>query len=255
MIAERGVAGTRLADVAERIGVSPPAVLYWFDSKEQLLAEALVADEDRYYNALGVRLAELERSRRAPLAADLLGRGIGAGEFALWLELWAWSLRDAGLSEARERLDHRWRGEIEKIVRDGQVSGVFGGRRPPRGGARDRLAARRPHGPGPPRRQPPPEQMVEVAVLVAERLLECELPRPPLLSVEEMLAGAEAWGPESALGRDDLAPPAAEGGGGRRRRALRAPRSSPPARTPPSPAASRRTRHRGACRWRGPTTR
>ena len=34
--------------------------------------------------------------------------------------------------------------------------------------------------------------MVEVAVLVAERLLECELPRPPLLSVEEMLAGVEA---------------------------------------------------------------
>ena len=66
MIAERGVAGTRLADVAERIGVSPPAVLYWFDSKEQLLAEALVADEDRFYNALGVRLDRARRPRRPP---------------------------------------------------------------------------------------------------------------------------------------------------------------------------------------------
>ena len=37
-----------------------------------------------------------------------------------------------------------------------------------------------------------PERMVEVAVLVAERLLECELQRPPLLSVEEMLPGVEA---------------------------------------------------------------
>ena len=130
MIAERGVAGTRLADVAERIGVSPPAVLYWFDSKEQLLAEALVADEDRYYNALGVCLAELDdpAERLSLLISSAAG---SAGEFALWLELWAWSLRDAGLSEARERLDHRWRGEIEKIVRDGQVSGVFGDVDPP----------------------------------------------------------------------------------------------------------------------------
>ena len=73
VIAERGVAGTRLADVAERIGVSPPAVLYWFDSKEQLLAEALVADEERFYNALGIRLDELGRPRRAACAADRLG--------------------------------------------------------------------------------------------------------------------------------------------------------------------------------------
>ena len=29
VIAERGVAGTRIADVAARSGVSPPAVLYW----------------------------------------------------------------------------------------------------------------------------------------------------------------------------------------------------------------------------------
>ncbi len=191
MIAERGVAGTRLADVAERIGVSPPAVLYWFDSKEQLLAEALVADEHRYYHALGIRLAELENpaDRLSLLISSAAG---SASEFALWLELWAWSLRDAGLSEARERLDHRWRGEIEKIVRDGQIAGVFADVPAAQAALAiaslldgltvqvrlgDSLSA---------------ERMVEVAVLAAERLLECELSRPPLLSVGEMLAGVEA---------------------------------------------------------------
>lgn len=191
MIAERGVAGTRLADVAERIGVSPPAVLYWFDSKEQLLAEALVADEDRFYNALGVRLAELPDP--ADRLALLISAAAGsAGEFALWLELWAWSLRDGGLSEARERLDHRWRCEIEKVIRDGQVAGVFG--EVGAGEAAlaiasllDGLTVQVRLG-----ESLSSQSMVEVAALVAERLLDCELPRPPLVSVEEMLPGVEA---------------------------------------------------------------
>jgi AcrR family transcriptional regulator len=190
VIAERGVAGTRLADVAERIGVSPPAVLYWFDSKEQLLAEALVADEDRFYAALGARLDQLPdpADRLALLIAAAAG---SAGEFALWLELWAWSLRDRGLSEARERLDHRWRGEIEKVVRDGQAAGAFGPSDAKEvalaiASLLDGLTVQVRLG-----ESPSAEEMVEVAVLVAELLLECELIRPPLASVESMLAGAE----------------------------------------------------------------
>jgi AcrR family transcriptional regulator len=191
VIAERGVAGTRLADVAERIGVSPPAVLYWFDSKEQLLAEALVADEDRFYHALGMRLAEL--SDPAECIALLISAAAGgAGEFALWLELWAWSLRDEGLGEARERLDHRWRCEIERIVRDGQAAGVFGTVEAADAALAlasllDGLTVQVRLG-----ETISPERMVEIAALVAERLLDCELPRLPLVSVEEMLTGAEA---------------------------------------------------------------
>ena len=48
VITERGLAATRIADVAERAGTSAPAVLYWFDSREQLLNEALIADEERF---------------------------------------------------------------------------------------------------------------------------------------------------------------------------------------------------------------
>jgi AcrR family transcriptional regulator len=191
VIAERGVAGTRLSDVAERIGVSPPAVLYWFDSKEQLLAEALVADEERFYKALGIRLEELAdpADRLALMIASAAG---SAGEFALWLELWAWSLRDAGLSEARERLDHRWRCEIEKVIRDGQAAGTFGGADPTEAALAiasllDGLTVQVRLG-----ESLSPEAMVDVAALVAGRLLDCELPRPPLASIEKMVAGVEA---------------------------------------------------------------
>ena len=44
VITERGLTATRIADIAERAGTSPPAVLYWFESREQLLTEALTAD-------------------------------------------------------------------------------------------------------------------------------------------------------------------------------------------------------------------
>ena len=58
VIAERGVSGTRIADVAERAGTSAPGVLYWFDSKDQLLGEALAAAEARFGEVIaGMRRA------------------------------------------------------------------------------------------------------------------------------------------------------------------------------------------------------
>jgi AcrR family transcriptional regulator len=124
VIAERGVAATRIADVAERSGVSPPAVLYWFDSKEQLLAEALTADDDRFYEELSGRLAEAETP--AERMVVLIETAAADNDFALWMELWTWALRDADLRAARERFDSRWRATIEAVVADGVATGEFG---------------------------------------------------------------------------------------------------------------------------------
>ncbi len=40
VLRERGFAQTRMSDVAHRLGVSPPLVVYHFGSKDALLAEA-----------------------------------------------------------------------------------------------------------------------------------------------------------------------------------------------------------------------
>jgi AcrR family transcriptional regulator len=53
VIAERGIASTRIADIAERAGTSSPAILYWFESKDELLAEALTVEEERFYELGG----------------------------------------------------------------------------------------------------------------------------------------------------------------------------------------------------------
>jgi AcrR family transcriptional regulator len=123
VIAERGVAATRIADVAERCGVSPPAVLYWFDSKEKLLAEALTADDDRFYEELSERLAD-EAAPRDQMVA-LIEAAAGDADFALWMELWTWALRDPDLRAAREGFDRRWRAVIETVVADGVAAGEF----------------------------------------------------------------------------------------------------------------------------------
>ena len=127
VISERGVQNTRISDVAERAGTSAPGVLYWFPTKDELLAEALVFSDDRFYDSL---TSELEGFGTA---TDRLSRLVelwpaeGDGETVLWMELWVRALRDPKLAATRERLDRRWRAAIADVVREGQASGEFGG--------------------------------------------------------------------------------------------------------------------------------
>src|ERR1700693_3729842 len=59
VIAERGYADTRIADVAERTGISPALVIYYFKTKDQLLTEAIRYLENVWYADGQRRMAEL----------------------------------------------------------------------------------------------------------------------------------------------------------------------------------------------------
>lgn len=178
VIAERGVAATRVADVAERAGTSAPAVLYWFGSKEQLLSEALTWEEDRFYAEMQERLAEgISPGERMAFLIEESGSG---GEWTLWVEFWARALRDEGVAGTREQLDRRWREAIVEIVAAGQESGEFGGGDPADvaatlaallDGLAVQVSLRDP--------EMPPERMIALARRVAEDQLGCELPPVP----------------------------------------------------------------------------
>ena len=107
VISERGVQNTRISDVAERAGTSAPGVLYWFPTKDELLAEALQFADERFYAGLTEELAGLGSAR------ERLGRMVelwpadGDGETVLWMELWVRALRDPRLAATREELDRR----------------------------------------------------------------------------------------------------------------------------------------------------
>src|SRR3954470_20819446 len=94
VIAERGVIGTRIADVAERAGTSAPGVLYWFATKDELLTEALAFSDDRFYAELSRRLAELQSARERLARLVEVWPSEGDEETVLWMELWVRALRD-----------------------------------------------------------------------------------------------------------------------------------------------------------------
>jgi AcrR family transcriptional regulator len=174
VIAERGIAATRIADVAERAGTSPPAVLYWFSSKDELLAEALTVDEERFYGELTERMDALERPRDK--LRLMLETSADEYDWTLWMELWTRALRDPAARQARQRLDNRWREEIAAVIRAGQGAGEFGDSDADEvalllSSLLDGLAVQATlHDPDVDR-----ERLLRCALEMAESLLECEL--------------------------------------------------------------------------------
>lgn len=131
VITERGLAETRIADVAERAGVSPGLILYYFESKDRLLAEALTYANDQFYLRMSREIRRISSAReQLRRLVDLSVPGYlpeygRLDEWALWIEVWVRALRDAEMARDREALDQRWRNQIADIVRAGQASGEF----------------------------------------------------------------------------------------------------------------------------------
>jgi AcrR family transcriptional regulator len=130
VIGERGLCDTRIADIAERAGLSPALVVYYFGSKEKVLTEALAYTEDLFYietfRALtGIEGASEKLVRLIELACPAVERSETDEYWALWVELWSRALRNDEAARKREALDQRWRTTIAEVVREGQRSGEF----------------------------------------------------------------------------------------------------------------------------------
>jgi AcrR family transcriptional regulator len=149
VIVARGYAETRIADVAEHAGTSPALVIYYFKTRDQLLTEALHYSEDTSYAAGTERLSAISTAagRLLELIAMTCLPGTDAGmaqsddgrshayvqgdgeryrtQWLLWLDLWAFSLRNSGVSAVRQKFALRWRETIETTVLGGQEAGEF----------------------------------------------------------------------------------------------------------------------------------
>jgi AcrR family transcriptional regulator len=130
VIRERGLENARVSDVAERAGTSPPSVLYYFETKAQLLKEALTSAEECYYDELERELAGIESAYERLVRIVVGGAGDGDYDASLWMELWARALRDPDLAATRAELDCRWRRAIAEVVQYGQQRGEFGDAEP-----------------------------------------------------------------------------------------------------------------------------
>ncbi len=127
LIAERGFSETRIADVAQRVGMSPALVIYYFKTKDSLLTEALRWSERSFYSGVEEMLrkhtALAERVERLvawclPDRADEL-----PGEWGLWFDLWAQAFRHPAVKRDRSELDQQWRDLVARVVHEGIEAG------------------------------------------------------------------------------------------------------------------------------------
>jgi AcrR family transcriptional regulator len=124
---ERGLFATRIGDIAERAGTSSPTILYYFESKDRLLEEAVAYADLGFYERLtdGQDRAGSPAERLVDLVEQTsLGPG-GLNDYTLWMEIWVRARRDPTVRAAYFGLDRRQRDLIADIVRDGQRDGDF----------------------------------------------------------------------------------------------------------------------------------
>jgi len=131
LIAERGFADTRIADVAKRVGASPALVIYYFGTKDTLLTEALRFSEQSFYTvadellastpSLVKRLETLVHLTCVPQTKDEV-----PGAWGLWFDLWAQAFRHPEVKKDRVELDQRWRSMVAQVARDGIHNGEIG---------------------------------------------------------------------------------------------------------------------------------
>ena len=132
VICERGYPDTRIADVAERIGISPALVIYYFKTKDQLLTEAIRYSEDTWYEDDQRRLASLPTA--AARVEELVAMSClpeadpePHSSWLLWLDFWAQAARNPEVASVRQKSDERWREMITSLVLTGQEAGEFAG--------------------------------------------------------------------------------------------------------------------------------
>ena len=123
VLSERGYANTRVIDIATTAGTSPAAILYWFDGKDGLLAEALKLREIEFHDRYTVK-AEHKQSASQRMRV-LIEAMLHHYDWKLWMELCVLALRDKAASSERDRMDRRWRAALRATIRDGQQSGEF----------------------------------------------------------------------------------------------------------------------------------
>jgi AcrR family transcriptional regulator len=127
VVLERGLANTRVADVAAATNVSGGLIHYHFATKDDLIVEMLrsIAGDDI------VKARDIAASKGSAVARmDRLIRHYAPdpGEdpaWRLWIDGWAAGVRDPAMRQIMTELDAAWAQCVEQVIRDGVADGEF----------------------------------------------------------------------------------------------------------------------------------
>lgn len=130
-IAQRGIAATRVADVAAAMGVSTGLIFYHFETKEALLAEAFPRAMQHDLDDLAKIVARKASAWvRLRAVIKLYSPAGGAPGWRLWIDGWAAALRDPGLVRAMRDIDNVWRSAVRDLIIEGNDAEEFDCRAP-----------------------------------------------------------------------------------------------------------------------------
>jgi len=127
VIAEKGLSGTRVADIAARSGISPGHVLYYFDGKAEIFTRALRTVEDELRDQAREAFASLASAteRWDWLVDQAAPTGPGDARVLLWMEAWERAPRDPDVSALVIELERRWIALLVELIEYGRDRGEF----------------------------------------------------------------------------------------------------------------------------------
>ncbi len=127
VVIERGFAGTRVADVAKKLGVSNSLIHYHFASKEELLAAAFehYARKDLLDMQRDTDLAPTNVAKLWRLIESYVPEGSDDVEWMIWIDAWGEALRNPKMKPISQELDAQSIAVFEKTLRAGNESGEF----------------------------------------------------------------------------------------------------------------------------------
>lgn len=127
VIAERPVAEIQVQQIAERAGMSPARVLYYFQTRDQILAETFrwserqLAEQRKHdLDCGGEPQVRLER-----FVTLYLPKGRHDVSWKLWLEAWLRATSANDMSRMADEFDRGWMADLGAILDDGVEQGVF----------------------------------------------------------------------------------------------------------------------------------
>jgi len=125
-VTKRGFARTRVADIADALGVSTALVFYHFGTKEKLFAEALehavARDLARLDAAVAKATDPVDGVRRILKLYSPQGNANG---WTVWVDAWSESLREPEMRDMSRSLDVRWKDVLAQQIREGVDAGLF----------------------------------------------------------------------------------------------------------------------------------
>lgn len=127
LIAEQGLAQLRMADVADRAGMSVGHVTYYFPSKTELLVRAIQQSEEQFQSEVRLALQRHDDAWARLTALVELAAASGPNDpgWLLWFEVWANAATDPELAEVQRQLDGWWRQQMTDVIAYGTAQGAF----------------------------------------------------------------------------------------------------------------------------------